>query len=184
MSQSSQATTANRHPPIADADWPDEITDLLGGFAGSLNVYRVMAHHPQLLRSWVPLRRHLVETSALGMERLEVVILRVAHRLSSSYEWNHHVDRARKVGLSDDRITAMRRACEAMRPEDATIAAAVDEMLDDARISEETGAALHDLVGAHGVFDLIATVGFYQTLGCIVNSFHTPLDEGIEAGAL
>lgn len=38
--------------PLTDADWPHEIDDLRDGFAGALNVYRLMAHHPALLRAW------------------------------------------------------------------------------------------------------------------------------------
>jgi len=34
-------------------------------------------------------------------------------------------------------------------------------------------------IGKEGIFDLIATVGFYSTLGFMLNSFPPPLDEGI-----
>ena len=39
-------------PPLTDAQWPSDLADLLKGFAGGLNVYRVMAHNPALLRAW------------------------------------------------------------------------------------------------------------------------------------
>ena len=35
------------------------------------------------------------------------------------------------------------------------------------------------LVGKEGVLDTIATVGFYSTLGFILNTFNTPLDNDI-----
>lgn len=69
-------TAAYPLPPISDADWPQEIADLSGGFAGQLNVYRTMAHDPALLRAWAGLRQHIVRDSALGLELVEVVILR------------------------------------------------------------------------------------------------------------
>ena len=37
--------------PIEGSDWPSDIEDMLTGFAGGLNVYRTMAHHPALLRA-------------------------------------------------------------------------------------------------------------------------------------
>lgn len=52
--------------PISDSDWPKEIEELRNGFAGSLNVYRVMAHNPALLRAWASLRQHIVVDSALS----------------------------------------------------------------------------------------------------------------------
>src|SRR6056297_2874654 len=102
------ACMTRSYQPIPDAEWPLEIADLKDSFAGRLNVYRVMAHHPELLRAWVPLRRHLVQSSTLGPEQLEVAILRTAHRLNAPYEWAHHVERGRAAGLSDARIQSMR----------------------------------------------------------------------------
>jgi hypothetical protein len=74
------------YPPLADGDWPAEIADMLPGFAGRLNVCRVMAHDLALLRSWAGFRDHVVVRSALGAQRSEVAILRVRHRLGASYE--------------------------------------------------------------------------------------------------
>ena len=92
-------TAAYPLPPISDADWPEEIADMTGGFAGKLNVYRPMAHDPALLRAWTDLRQHVVLESALGLELVEVVILRTGVRLNSRYEWQQHISRARKVGF-------------------------------------------------------------------------------------
>jgi hypothetical protein len=37
--------------PLGDGDWPEEVADLRDGFAGRLDVYRVMARHPALLQA-------------------------------------------------------------------------------------------------------------------------------------
>lgn len=63
--------------PFTDSECPQDVAALLDDFAGQLNVYRTMAHHPALLRAWAPLREHLVRQSALGPELSAVVILRV-----------------------------------------------------------------------------------------------------------
>ena len=78
--------------PRDPADWPDSLSDLRGGFADRLNVYRVMAHHPELLLAWKNFRNHVVGAKALGNEYCEVVILRTARRLGAVYEWAHHVE--------------------------------------------------------------------------------------------
>jgi alkylhydroperoxidase family enzyme len=167
--------------PIPDETWPEEVADLRDGFAGGLNVYRTMAHHPALLRAWSGLREHVVNRSALGRAQLEVVILRTGHRLGSEYEWAQHVLRARKHGLSDERIRSLCGPLGGMADDDALLAAAVDELFEDRRLSPRTAGALARLVGKEGVLDLIATVGFYSTLGYLLNSFETPLDAGIAA---
>jgi len=164
--------------PIPDASWPDQIDDLRVGFAGALNVYRTMAHHPALLRAWAPLRQHIVKDTALGLERSEIVILRTGVRLGSSYEWSHHVSRARALGISDDRIAALLRMPEG---EDGLLARAVDSILDQHRLPENLEAELMAEIGREAVFDLIATVGFYLVLGTILMTYDVPVDEKIAA---
>ena len=166
----------DRPQPLSDADWPEAARALREGFAGQLNVYRVMAHHPGLLNAWAPLRAHVVKNSALGPDRSEVVILRTAHRFGSDYEWAHHVSRARKLGFPDARIAALRGMPEG---EDGLIARAVDALIDDRRLSPELDAELAAALGRKGVFDLIATVGFYSVLGYILMSFDTPIDDAV-----
>ena len=171
-------------PPLDPATWPDALEPLRDGFAGRLNVYKVMAHHPALLAAWAGLRAHVVTQNALGPELMEVAILRIAVRLGSPYEWAHHVVRAAETGLSADRIAQVAGDADGMAREDAAVARGVDELIDATRLTPETLDALRTLVGTEGVFDLMATVGFYKTLGCIAATFEVPLDAGIPRASL
>ncbi|WP_050527852.1 carboxymuconolactone decarboxylase family protein [Pseudorhodobacter aquimaris] len=163
-------------PPVTDADWPESIADLRDGFAGALNVYRTMAHHPELLRAWAPLRQHIVKDSHLGPIRSEVVILRTGLRLGSAYEWAHHVSRARALGMDDARIAAIREMPEG---EDGLIVRAVDALMDDKRLAPHQEAELAAAIGREAVIDLIATVGFYSVLGYLLQTYDTPIDPAI-----
>ena len=163
-------------PPLTDAEWPPSLADLRDGFAGQLNVYRTMAHHPALVRAWAPMRQHVVKDTALGLERSEVVILRTGHRMGSAYEWAHHVSRARALGFSDARIRAIAAMPEG---EDGLIVRAVDALFDQRRIPPELEAELAAAIGWTAVFDLIATVGFYVVLGGILMTYDTPVDPAI-----
>lgn len=165
-------------PPISDADWPADIADLREGFAGALNVYRTMAHHPALLQAWAPLRQHIVKDTALGPIRSELVILRAAHRMGSAYEWAHHVSRARILGMDDSRIAAMRGSPSG---QDGLIAQAVDQLFDQRKLSIGLEQALAEAFGREAVFDLIATVGFYSVLGYLLMTYETPLDAAVAA---
>lgn len=163
-------------PPLSDEKWPSELSDLRDGFARALNVYRTMAHHPDLLRAWAPLRQHIVKDSALGPVRSEVVILRAAHRMGSVYEWQHHVSRARSLGMSDARIVALRGSPQG---EDGLIAHAVDALFDLHHLPKALEADLAQAIGRPAVFDLMTTVGFYSVLGFILMSYNTPVDETV-----
>ena len=127
--------------------------------------------HPALLRTWAPLRAHIVHDNALGEERLEIVILRIATRLGSNYEWTHHVYRASKLGLDADRIASIAGDPSEMAGEDRLVVHAVDALVDDTKLGPALLAELAGLVGTEGVLDLMATVGFYKVLGCIAETF-------------
>ncbi|MEC9196732.1 MAG: carboxymuconolactone decarboxylase family protein [Pseudomonadota bacterium] len=164
--------------PLTDDLWPEEIADLKQGFAGALNVYRTMANHPALTRAWASLRQHIVKDTSLGLERSEVVILRTGVRLGSEYEWAHHVSRARALGFSDARIRAIRDTPEG---EDALLTCAVDAIFDHHKLPSDLEAELRQTIGKAGVFDLIATVGFYSVLGTILMTYGVPIDDNIRA---
>ncbi len=165
-------------PPISDADWPEQISDLRDGFAGNLNVYRTMAHHPALLRAWAPLRQHIVKDNRLGPVWTEVVILRTAVRFGSNYEWAHHVSRSRALGMDDARIAAIREMPDG---EDGLIVRAVDALIDNKRLTLDQEAELATVIGREAVMDLIATVGFYSVLGYLLQTYQTPIDAHIDA---
>lgn len=167
--------------PLNDADWPDRISSLREGFAGRLNVYRVMAHHPDLLTAWAPLREHVVRQRAMTDQQSEVVILRIGYNLRAPYEWAHHVSRGRAVGMEDARITTLAGPLETMSDDDRVLARAVDELMSDARLLPGTRQALTEAIGPEGMFDLMVTVGFYSVLGFIVNSLDVPVDDDVAA---
>ena len=131
-------TTGSGFHPLRDDDWPEQIADLLPGFAGALNVYRSMAHHPALLRAMVELREHVVNGTALGPALSEITILRTGHRLGSTYEMQHHIVRARSRGVEEKRIASMTGTPSSMAPTDAIIARAVDELFDLKKLSAES----------------------------------------------
>ena len=165
--------------PVDPSTWPQTIAGLTDGFAGQLNVYKVMANNPGLLAAWTPLRDHLVAANALGPELSEIAILRIGLRLDCAYERSHHIVRARACGISDIRIG---KALSAEGPDDecdAPIVRAVDELFFDKALSAGTSAALAKHRGREGILDLIGLVGFYSTLGYLLNSFSIPVDVDI-----
>ena len=135
-------TGRDAYAPLSDGDWPAELADLKDGFAGGLNVYRAMAHHPGLLRAWAGLREHVVNHTALGPERAEVVILRAAHRLGVAYAWSQHFLRARAAGLTEARIGSIRGVLAGMSPEAADMCGAVVALFDDGKLAPHMVAEL------------------------------------------
>lgn len=167
--------------PMRDEDWPADVEHLRKDFAGQLNVYRVMARNPALLRAWENFRNHVVLGSSLTREQSEIVILRTGWQVQANYEISHHIVRGRMAGLTDKRIAAL---CTPNGPEsgdDALLAHAVDELVAHHRLGAGMVQALAARLGEAGTLDVIATVGHYTTLAFIVKSFGTPIEDEIVA---
>lgn len=169
--------------PVADDAWPRQIDDLRAGFAGSLNIYRVMAHHPDLLRAWENLRNHVVLCNSLTPRQQEIIILRTGYRWDSVYEWAHHVVRGRAAGLTNREIEAAR---EPRPPSDidadlVRLIVAVDQLKDNGRLADPLRLELEQDAGSKKILDLLATVGMYTTLAFIANSFTPPIDADVTA---
>ena len=175
-------------PRIAPVDRADatelqaELLDSLGP-AAHLNLFRTLAQHPKLLRSWLRFGGRLLQGSSLPARDREVVILRVASRCDSHYEWGQHVGIARLEGLSDDEI---RRAAgtvdePALAAWDALLLRASDQLLDDHVIAEDEWNALAETYHHSQLIEFTMLVGHYAMLAGMLRSVRVQTEEQLQA---
>ena len=89
----SDPTTPPKVAPLADADATEAQLAALEplGPMGALHIFRTLAVHPKLFRSWLPFGGRLLQGSTLTPRSRELVILRTAALCSCDYEWGQHV---------------------------------------------------------------------------------------------
>ena len=173
-----------RLPPLPEEQWSAEQRELMAPFAreGRIhNIFTTLLRHPKLLKRWLPLANHILFKSSLAPREREMVILRIAWRCGAEYEWGQHVVIAKKAGLGEAEI-----ACIAEGPTaagwpafDAAILSAVDELHDDACISDATWAALAQRYDTAQLMDLVFTAGNYAMLAMALNTLGVRLDPGL-----
>jgi hypothetical protein len=73
-----------------------------------VNLLRVALHHPPVAKIIGGTIDALVLSGVLDERLRELAILRVGWRIGAAYEWGNHYLIARRVGLTDDEITAVR----------------------------------------------------------------------------
>lgn len=166
--------------------WDKTLSPVIDDMRGQpLNVHKLLANHPDLLKAWWSLRMHVVAGGTLEQREAELVILRTAVHTAQWYEWASHVVRGQAAGLSLQEIERIADGpdAEGWSTQDAILLAAVDE-LDAARaLSDRTQAALSQYFSAQQVLDVIAIYSTYVMLGVILNSWNVELDDEV-AGAL
>lgn len=165
--------------PIPTDDWPPELAQIAEDMDNNpINVHKLMANSPGLLKAWWPFRNYSVRGGSLGPRKIELVILRVAVHLQSWYEWGSHVDRAIKAGISRDEIFGVLQSVLVRKwaEEDRALLMAADELTEHRKIQPITLAILHKHYSNRQVMDLIAVHGMYLTLGSMINTWGLELD--------
>jgi alkylhydroperoxidase family enzyme len=74
---------------------------------GVLNVFKVMAHSPELMQSWWSMMALLFSRLQLDPRLRELAILRLFQITRSPYGFAHHVRIGRDAGITDEQIAAL-----------------------------------------------------------------------------
>jgi 4-carboxymuconolactone decarboxylase len=135
-----------------------------------------LVRHPKLTRAYLKFSTYLLYGSTLPPRIRELVILRVAHRRGCTYEWTHHVDMGKEVGLTDADIEAARSG-NAENDFDRALFGAVDELDEKSNISDQTWAALSERLDEKQRMDLVFTTGNYIALAMALNTFGVEVEE-------
>jgi 4-carboxymuconolactone decarboxylase len=164
--------------PYADEDPQDERVEAVLGRLPEprINLFRMLANAPAMIGPTLRLGEAILTKGELDPKLRELVILRVARRTDSEYEWVQHEGIARLVGLSDEEIA---RAVDDDRPE----LRLVDAVLDGTP-PEELVAEVAALVGRAQLLELIITAGYYAMLGGMMRAIRLDVDNVLEKGML
>jgi 4-carboxymuconolactone decarboxylase len=182
---------AMRLPPLPADQWDDSVEQALAGMLpperrnprDASNVLSTMVNHPALTKAFLRFNVHLLFSSTLPPRLRELAILRVAHRRKCAYEWTHHVDLAKREGVTDAEVEATRAAELADSPLDEferAVVAGVDELDEQSQLSDETWAALGTRFDDRQRMDYVFTVGSYIMLAMALNTFGVQLETSTE----
>lgn len=176
-----------RLEPLPFAEWDETTRSTLLQFLRRPEVYlsgapdappmpivlEMFAHHLPLSASWLPFTEMLTSDDAkLSPEHRELLILRVAWRTRSGYEWNQHRRMGTDAGLTPAQIEAVAEgaSAEVWTPLEQNLLTAVDEIVDDHVVGDATWSALASHFGPDEIFELLFLVGGYLCLAGVLNS--------------
>ncbi|MEL7186424.1 MAG: carboxymuconolactone decarboxylase family protein [Pseudomonadota bacterium] len=165
--------------PLTIDQWDNSLQHVVDDMQGDpLNIHRLLANHPELLRAWWPLRMHSVTGGNLDQRDCELIILRVAVLTETWYEWAAHVDRGLVAGLSRveiDRVAAGPAARD-WDERDRLMLTAVDELFHQRCITPQTLAELGEYLTERRVLDIVSLHGVYMNLACILKTWDVDIE--------
>jgi len=187
-----------RLAPLPRTGWGDDAVDALrSAFPSNVvdrflstapdappvpNVIATMLHHPALAGPWLVYNNVLLWSPTLGDRQRELIVLRVAWRTRSKYEWVQHVKLSERYGVTPADVEAVVSGAglDAWTPLERDLLAATDELIDGYRIGNDTWTRLAEQLDERQLVEMVFVVGTYTCLAMAFNSFDLQLDPELE----
>jgi alkylhydroperoxidase family enzyme len=142
------------------------------------NVLATLLHHPRLSGAWLAYNSVLLNTPSIDPRLRELLILRVAWRTRSPYEWLQHVRLGKQLGVTAEQVDAIagRSSAAPWMPLEADLLAATDQLIDNYVIDDATWARLAEHLDKRQLMEVVFVVGSYTCLAMAFNSLRLQLD--------
>lgn len=186
-----------RIAPLPPKEWPAEMRSALAALKPAnaryelpppdpsrpkaLNLLGTFARYPALTEAYHTFNGHLLFATSLSIRHRELLVLRTAAVRGATYEWKQHVVLAGDAGISAEEIEWLAEGPDApgWAPLERALVRAVDELVADAKVSDETWATLAGDLDVEQLMDLVFTVGAYDLLAMAMRSFGVVLDDDL-----
>ena len=176
--------------PLPRSEWTDDAREVFAFWGepnaweegSKTNIIMAMGNHPDLGKVFNQWGKYFLMNNTLSSRQLEIVVLRVAWRVKSVYEWHNHVGYAVNAGITLVEIAAIRdfpQGGEWSEGEAALITAA-DELIDQNIISDATWATLGKSLNKQQMMDLVFTIGHYVMTSWALSSFGVAVEGGAD----
>lgn len=179
-----------RIEPLEEDAWTEEMqkinTDMKTAAGIPQNGYMpeffaIMLRHPKLFRAHSDLAMVLMAGGDLSVRDRELVVLSIGWRAQAPYEWNAHVDMAKRFkALNDEEIERVIHGSTApgWTEHEAALLRAVEELMTGAMISDETWAVLAKTYDERKLLELPILIGQYLGVAYLQNSMRARLMPG------
>ncbi|MDA1036559.1 MAG: carboxymuconolactone decarboxylase family protein [Chloroflexi bacterium] len=140
----------------------------------------IAIHSPELARRRIPLNGYLRWNMAVDQRIHELTILTTARSLGCAYVWNAHAGEARKAGVSDALVDAIRdkQALPDAPADETAIVRYVMALFVEHKVSDAIYQTAVDAFGVKDLVELTALAGLYATNAFLVNAFDFDLPAG------
>ncbi len=165
---------------VAEKDRPivDRIIASRGALQGPFTMF---LHCPELAGRLAHLGAFVRFEGALDMRVRVLAAMTVAREFEAVYVWGAQAGSARRQGVPEATIAAIRdNHSRGIPPDDAQIVDTTRQLLRRHRIDDTTAAALRARFGDEGFIELTGAIGYYSMLAMTVNACELEAASGAE----
>lgn len=179
--------TTPRIAPVSSPYDPavaERLDKMMPGGAPPIALFRTFVRNMPMAEAMGPWGGYeLSKRLSLTMRQRELVIDRVTARCRCEYEWGVHMTFfGDRVGLTEDQkrsVTHGSPGDPCWPSDEAALLAAVDELHDDADVSDATWAELSLVMTDEQLLDVLMLAGWYHAIGYAANAGRVDLEDGV-----
>lgn len=156
----------------------DAIVESRGAVQGPFTMF---LHNPELAGRVAHLGAYVRFAGDLDMRVRVLAAMTVARELEAVYVWGAQTNGARRIGVPDSTINAIReKSTRGIPPEDAQIVEFTEQLLTKHRVEKAAFDAMQKRLGNEGLLQLTGTIGYYSLLAVTVNACELEAGQGAE----
>lgn len=156
--------------------------DQIAGSRGNVAVnFKALLNSPEATARFAHLGAYLRFEGPVPNQLKEVAILAVARETDGHYVWTAHERLARKAGVRDKVIDAIRdrRVPQDAVPEAIAMVRYVWSLLRDHRVEEDLFREVQRYLGDQGMVDLTLLIGYYATMSLAISALDVEMEPGV-----
>lgn len=131
-----------------------------------INLYRGLAHSPQVMLNLIRLGNALLTRAKLAPRLRELTILRIARITGCEYEWSQHYTMALEVGITEEQAERIGdwQTAGCFSDEDRAVLQFVDEVANNVAVTDATFEEVRKYLDEQEIVDLTMSVGHWGTV--------------------
>jgi 4-carboxymuconolactone decarboxylase len=144
-----------------------------------LNLYRVLAHNPDILRDCLKLGTTLLKKTSLSAKLRELAILHVAKITGSEYELAQHHPIALQTGITESQVQALDDWVKAtcFNAEERAVLQYVGEVAQQVKVTDETFTSLKRYLGQKEIVELTLSIGYWGLIARMLVPLEVEIDQ-------
>ena len=156
----------------------DAIISSRGALQGPFTMF---LHSPEISGRIAHLGAFVRFEGSLDMRVRVLAAMTVAREFEAMYVWGAQTNGARRLGVPESTITAIReKHTRGIPPEDAQIVTFTRQLLEKHRVDDATFQAMQERFGSDELIQLTGAIGYYSLLAMTVNTCELEAAPGAE----
>lgn len=168
-----------RLAPLTAAERTEQQREMIERIGSEFHIFTTFVRNPELFAVYERFAGRLLYRSGLTADERETLILRTAYRCRCAYEWVHHVEIARQVGMEQDVIDALRT--EDAAGVDPVLVAAADQLVDRHDLDDATWTGLRARFDERQMIEICMLVGNYVMTAGVLMALRVQPEDGYSA---